>query len=123
MFRRFTIFFSADFVLDNRRLWGPNETTPPDRTSTHRQQQLPQLKDGQYPVQQATFNDGGEYSLILLNTRHPPTFRTTNLQMARLTDEEIKAGQKNLKVENGQPALYLTEDFKIEYVHCYTDPD
>jgi len=29
----------------------------------------------------------------------------------------IKAGQKSyLKVENGQPVLYLTEDFKIEYV-------
>jgi len=25
-----------------------------------------------------------------------------------------------LKVENGQPALYLTEDFKIEYVHVVT---
>jgi len=77
-------------------------------------------------VQQATFNDAdGEYSLILLNTpAGTPTFRTTNLQMARLTDEEIKAGQKSyLKVENGQPALYLTEDFKIEYVHAVTDPD
>jgi len=42
--------------------------------------------------------------------------------MARLTDEEIKAGQKSyLKVENGQPVLYLTEDFKIEYVHAVTE--
>jgi len=88
------LFFLADFVLDNRRLWGPNET-PNARTSTHRQQQLPLNKDGQYPVQQATFNDAdGEYSLILLNTPATPTFRTTNLQMARLTDEEIKAGQR-----------------------------
>jgi len=42
--------------------------------------------------------------------------------MARLTDEEIKAGKKTyLKVENGQPALYLTEDFKLEYVHNVTE--
>jgi len=26
-----------------------------------------------------------------------------------------------LKVENGQPVLYLTEDFKIEYVHAVTE--
>ena len=82
------------------------------------------LSDGQYPVQQASYNDAnGEYELFLLSTQPgtPPTFRATNLQMARLTDEEIKAGQKSyLKVENGQPVLYLTEDFKIEYVHAVT---
>ncbi|MGI8502326.1 MAG: hypothetical protein ACR2LR_14500, partial [Hassallia sp.] len=33
-----------------------------------------------------------------------------------------KQGKKSyLKVENGQPALYLTEDFKIEYVHNVTE--
>ena len=38
--------------------------------------------------------------------------------MARLTDDEIKAGKKTyLKVENSQPVLYMTEDFKLEYVH------
>lgn len=61
---------------------------------------------------------------MLLNTQpgSPPVFRTTDLQMARLTDEEIKAGQKSyLKVENGQPSLYLTEDFRIEYVHNVTE--
>jgi len=35
-----------------------------------------------------------EYSLMLLNTPAGTPFRTTNLQMARLTDEEIKAGQR-----------------------------
>jgi hypothetical protein len=76
------------------------------------------LNDGQYPVQQASYDDAnGEYTLFLLNSTSP-TFRTPNLQMARLTDEEIKQGQKTyLKVENAQPILYLTEDFKIEYVH------
>lgn len=83
------------------------------------------LSDGQYPVQQATYNDAtGEYSLMLLNTKpgDNSTFRNTNLPMARLTDEEVKAGtQSYLKVENGQPSLHLTQDFKIEYVHNVTE--
>lgn len=42
--------------------------------------------------------------------------------MARLTDDEVKQGKKTyLKVEKGQPILYLTEDFKIEYVHNVTE--
>ena len=50
------------------------------------------LSDGQYEVQQASFDDAsGEYTLFLLNTR-PSTFKTDNLQMARLTDEEIQEG-------------------------------
>ncbi|WP_421655836.1 hypothetical protein [Leptothermofonsia sp. ETS-13] len=83
------------------------------------------LSDGEYPVQQATYNDvNGEYSVVLLNTKpgESSVYRTTNLPMARLTNEEISAGKKSyLKVENGQPALYLTEDFKIEYVHNVTE--
>lgn len=83
------------------------------------------LTDGKYPVQQASYNDvDGEYTLMLLNT--PPgvsaTYKTTNLQMARLKEEEIKAGESSyLKVENNQPALYLTSEFKIEYVHNVTE--
>ncbi|BAU08986.1 hypothetical protein NIES592_18165 [Fischerella major NIES-592] len=79
------------------------------------------LADGQYPVQQATYDDAdGVYTLFLLNAT-PPTVRTENLQMARLTDDEIKQGKKTyLKVENGQPVMYLTEDFKIEYIHNVT---
>jgi hypothetical protein len=42
--------------------------------------------------------------------------------MARLTDEEIASGQGNyLKVEQGQPSLHLTEDFRIEYIHNVTE--
>jgi hypothetical protein len=61
---------------------------------------------------------------MLLDTKpgEPAVFRTTNLQMARLTDEEVKAGKKSyLKVEGGTPALYLTENFKIEYTHNVTE--
>jgi hypothetical protein len=76
------------------------------------------LNDGKYLVQQATYNDAdGEYTIFLLNST-PPTFATPKLQMARLSDDEIKQGQKTyLKVENRQSSLYLTEDFKIQYVH------
>jgi hypothetical protein len=82
------------------------------------------LGDGKYGVQQATYNDAnGEYSVMLLNTPpgQPPVFRNTNLQMARLTDEEVKANEKAyLKMEKGQAALHIPEDFKIEYVHNVT---
>lgn len=80
-----------------------------------------QLSSGQYPVQQATYNDAdGEYTLMLLNTPPgtPSSLRTTDLQMARLTDEEIQAGKKSyVEVNGSQAVLHLTEDFKIEYVH------
>lgn len=83
------------------------------------------LAQGQYPVQQVTYNDAdGEYSLMLLNTPpgSPPVYRTRDLQMARLTNEEISAGKKSyLNVENNQAVLHLTEDFKIEYVHNVTE--
>ncbi|AMW29916.1 hypothetical protein [Arthrospira platensis] len=80
------------------------------------------LADGKYPVQQAQYDDGtGEYRLMLLNAR-PPVFQTSELQMARLTDEQIKAGEKShLLIENNQPVFYLTEDFQIEYVHNVTE--
>jgi hypothetical protein len=82
------------------------------------------IADGKYPVQQATYNDAnGEYTLMLLNTPAgtPPMYRSTNLQMARLTDEEVKASEKTyFKSEKGQVSLHMPEDFKIEYVHNVT---
>ncbi len=79
------------------------------------------LGDGKYPVQQATYDNGnGEYSLQLLNTPtgSPPVFRNTNLQMARLTDEEVTAKeQAYLKIEGGQASMHIPADFKIEYVN------
>ena len=83
------------------------------------------VADGKYPVQQATYNDvNGEYSLMLLNTPagSPPVLQTAQLQMARISEEEAANGEKTyLQVENGQPVMYLTEDFKIEYVHNVTE--
>ncbi|HEY9863715.1 MAG TPA: hypothetical protein V6D21_06000 [Candidatus Obscuribacterales bacterium] len=84
-----------------------------------------QVMEGKYPVQQAQYNDvDGEYTLMLLNTPagKSATYRTTDLQMAQLSDEQIKAGEKSsLTITNGQPVLYLTEDFRIEYVHNVTE--
>lgn len=98
-----------------------SQVTPQSRNVSQKSNSV-KLADGQYEVQQATYDDGsGEYSLFLLNST-PPSYRTENLQLARLTDEEVKQGKKSyLKVENGQPALYITPDFKIEYVHNVTE--
>lgn len=82
------------------------------------------LTDGEYPVQQATYNDAdGEYTIMLLNTKpsESAAYRTTDLQMAQLTDEEVSKGQNNyLKLENNQASMHIEKDFKIDYVHNVT---
>lgn len=80
------------------------------------------LADGKYDVQQATYDDGtGVYTVFLLNAT-PPNFRDPALQMARLTLEEEKAGQKGyLKVEGGKASLHIPEKFQISYVHNVTE--
>lgn len=84
-----------------------------------------QLASGQYPVQQVTYDDiNGEYTLMLLDTPPgtPAVYRSSDLQMARLTDEQMAAGQRNyLDINNNQAVLHLTEDYKIEYVHNVTE--
>lgn len=83
------------------------------------------ISDGKYPVQQATYDDAtGEYSLMLLNTPSgtPPVLQTDQIQMARISPEAAANGESTyLQVEDGQPVMYLTEDFKIEYVHNVTE--
>lgn len=83
------------------------------------------LSAGKYSLQQATFDDGdGIYSLMLLDTPPgmPAVVKTKDLKMARLTEEEIKAGQKSYyQVDNGSDTLHLAEDFRIEYVHNVTE--
>lgn len=94
----------------------------PNLTTTSRQTAI---ASGKYPVQQATYNDAdGEYTLMLLDTPPgaPATYRSTNIRMARLTDEEVNAGQKSyLNVTNEGADLHVSEDFKIEYVHNVTE--
>ncbi len=95
----------------------PTQTTTPAATTSA-------ISDGTYPVQQATYDDTlGEYSLMLLNTQPGQSmFRSADLPLAQLTNEEISAGKTSeLRVENGQPALYMTPDFRIEYVHNVTE--
>jgi hypothetical protein len=100
---------------------GAGQTNRPASTAA-KSTKLP--ADGKYGVQQATFDDGtGDYQVMLLDTPPgtPSVLEIANLPMARLTDEEIKAGQKNyFKVEGGQPSLHIAEDFKIQYVHNVT---
>jgi len=104
---------------------GADSTRIPGAQQTQAQAPQNRLSDGAYPIQQATYDDvSGEYTVMVLNTKpgDSSVYRATNLPMARLTDEEIAQGKKSsLRVENGQPSLYLTEDFKIEYVHNVTE--
>jgi hypothetical protein len=98
----------------------------PAKTEQKQQnQQTQNLQDGQYPIQQASFDDAaGEYTLMVLNTPAgmSSTLELSELPMARLTDEQLKAGEKSyLKVEGGKPSMYLTEDFKIAYQHNVTE--
>lgn len=120
--RKFTVVCLAlTLCLTTVACGGGNQANSPN-SGVSKTATPTKLNDGEYQVQQGTYNDAnGEYTLFLLNN-NPPSFATEKLQMARLTDEEIKAGKKTyLKVENGQPALYLTEDFKLEYVHNVTE--
>ena len=79
---------------------------------------------GEYPVQQASIDDStGEYTLMLLNTPAgtSPIFNTTDLQMARLTDEEISEGKKSYaEIKGDEAVMHLTEDFRFEYIHNET---
>ncbi|MEM7592480.1 MAG: hypothetical protein AAF383_13325 [Cyanobacteria bacterium P01_A01_bin.83] len=73
------------------------------------------ISDGKYPVQQATYDDvSGEYSLMLLNTPagSPPVLQTAQLQMARISEEEVANGERTyLQVENGQPVWFKILDY------------
>jgi hypothetical protein len=127
MLRRLMIIFMAlTLSLTSVACGSGNEdrsSQSQNQTVSNNTSQKP-IAEGKYPVQQATYNDAnGEYSLMLLNTPAgtPPMYRSTNLQMARLTDEEIKAGEKAyFKSEKGQVSLHVPEDFKVEYVHNVT---
>ena len=126
MWRKFTIILmSLALCLTTIGCGSPPPTQSQNRDFKTTSTQTTRLSDGKYPVQQASYDDSnGEYTLMLLNTPSgaPPVYRNTDLQMARLTDEEISSGQKSyLEMSNGKGILHLTEDFKIEYVHNVTE--
>ncbi|NJM22770.1 MAG: hypothetical protein HC836_28960 [Richelia sp. RM2_1_2] len=123
--RKFTAVFLAFSLCFTTVACGGTNQSNQDIPQARNVSQTPtntKITDGEYPVQQASYNDAdGEYTLFLLNSPKP-TFKTDKLQMARLTEEQIKEGKASyLKVENGEPALYLTPDFKIEYVQNVTE--
>ena len=127
--RKFTaIFLALSLCFTTVACGGGTTTSTPEARNVSRTTTNTRISDGEYPVQQASYNDAdGEYTLFILNSP-TPTFKTDKLQMARLTEEQIKEGKSSyLKVENGQPAFYLTPDFKIEYTQnvteTRTDPD
>ena len=130
MLRKFTILFVCLTLC-----WttvacgggGSSNTTPAQNSNSNilSNQNRNQVTEGEYPVQQASYDDAnGEYSLMLLNTPpgKPPIYRTTDLQMASLTEEEIQEGKANYANINGYQAnLHIKPDFKIEYVHSVTE--
>ena len=121
--RKFTaIFLALSLCFTTVACGGETTTSTPQARNVTRTTTNTRIRDGEYPVQQASYNDAdGQYTLFLLNSPSP-TFKTNQLQMARLTDEQIKEGKNSyLQVENGQPALYLTPDFKIEYTQNVTE--
>ncbi len=103
----------------------PNADTVRSKSPTNQTQQTKtentKIADGKYDVQQASFDDGdGAYTLFLLNTPPgvPAKFQTNNLKMAQLPPEETTANaQAYLQVQNGQAALHIPKDFKLEYTH------
>ncbi|MEO0842305.1 MAG: hypothetical protein AAF063_25825 [Cyanobacteria bacterium J06643_5] len=121
--RKFTaIFLALSLCFTTVACGGETTTSTPQARNVSRTTTNTRISDGEYPVQQASYNDAdGQYTLFLLNSPSP-TFKTNQLQMARLTEEQIKEGKNSyLQVENGQPALYLTPDFKIEYTQNVTE--
>ncbi|MTF39531.1 hypothetical protein VKI21_08535 [Cyanobacterium aponinum UTEX 3222] len=134
MFKRIVALFLTIFLSFGTFACGaPNSEAVSNSNNFNNNTNIPSnnIASGKYPVQQATFNDiDGEYTLMLLNTPagSSPVFRTTNLQMARLTDEEIKEGQSTYaEIKGNEAIMHLTEDFRIEYVHnetqTVTNPD
>lgn len=81
----------------------------------------PALPDGRYDVQSVSYDDAsGAYRLFVVGAPAgtPPAYTTTKLRMARLTDEQLAAGEKmHLTVDAEGPVLWLRPDDKIEYTH------
>lgn len=125
MLRKLTILFMCLTLCWTAAACGDSKSTNDGNPNSNVVSRSNQVSQGEFPVQQATYNDAnGQYSLMLLNTPagQSPVYETTDLQMASLTEEEIKAGKSNYAEISGDRAvLHLTPDFKIEYVHNVTE--
>ena len=128
MLKKLIVYLMALSLCLTTIACGSSTSTPEANQNVNTVRSAPSsnnLSQGQYPLQQATYDDTeGEYSLMLLNTPAGTSsvYRSRDLQMARLTDEEISQGKKSyLNLEQNKASLHLTEDFKIEYVHNVTE--
>lgn len=125
MLRKLTILLMCLTLCWTTTACGDSRSTNYGNPNSNVVSRRNQVRQGQYPVQQATYNDAnGEYSLMLLNTEggQSPVYETTDLQMASLTEEEIKAGKGSYaEILGDRAVLHLTQDFKIEYVHNVTE--
>lgn len=86
----------------------------------------PNLPAGKYDIQNARYDDAtGQYQVFLLGLPPgtKPLFQHTDVQLARLSDEQVQAGQKSFMEvgESGAPVMYLTPDFQLAYVHNVTE--
>jgi hypothetical protein len=125
MLRKLTVLLMSVVLCFSTVACGGSDVSQSPNSNLNTTTRQTAIASGKYPVQQTTYDDAnGEYTLMLLNTPPgaPATYRTTNLRMARLTDEQIKGGEKTfLNVNNEGADLHLSEDFKIEYVHNVTE--
>ncbi len=104
---------------------GDSPSSPSSNQTKAPTTQVKAVTNGRYPVQQATYDDGaGIYTLMLLDTPpgQPSSYRTDNLRMARISDDNLAKGVKPyVEIQGNEAELYLSEDFKIEYVHNVTE--
>lgn len=125
MWRKFLTVFLCFTLLLTTTACGDSSKQTVSSTQTVNAPVRNPVSSGEYPVQQATYDDGtGEYSLMLLNTPPGtgPLFRTTDVQMAQLTNEQIQAGKSTYaQIEGDRATLYMTPDFQIQYVHNVTE--
>lgn len=125
MWRKLTILFMCLTLCGTTVACGGSSSTSSGNLNSNVVSRSNQVRQGQYPVQQATYNDAnGGYSLMLLNTPagQSPVYETTDLQMASLTEDEIKQGKSSYaEIAGDRAVLHLTPNFKIEYVHNVTE--
>ena len=79
------------------------------------------LPPGSYGIQSISYDDAdGAYRVFLIDppAARPSAFTTTGLRLARLTDEELAAGQQaRLDVDADGPVAKLPPEFGIQYTH------
>ncbi len=86
----------------------------------------PPLPSGSHDIQSISYDDAdGGWRVFLLSppAGAKPVYTTTNLKLARLTDEEIAAGRTKarLDVDGAEVTARLPADFQVQYTHNVTE--